>query len=258
MPGFIVSAARHPRGDVTGPRRVLGWPTSWLTTAPWPPRNRNGLVIFPRSDEGSRRATLRVRPELVAKPSPSSPWAPRATPEAARAGCTSAPRCQLAGAPPRTRRSFFHGARGGARHGLQDVAAARPTQCVSPSTSLPRPGPRPRQPWARDQPYGALSLRATPACELAFDRSHIVRSPCTVRVWIGAVAKSSASPTWASRATLRRPSQGPVVPRRTPRGCPGPSSLLVLQDARRGAWPHPQDVAAARPPRCLSASTSLP
>jgi hypothetical protein len=138
------------------------------------------------------------------------------------------------------------------------VPAARPTQCVSASTSLPRAGPRPRQPWARDQPYGVLSLRSTPAFEHAFDRSHIVRSACSVRVWMGAVEKSSASPTGASRVTLRRPSQGPVVPRRTPGGCPGPSSPFVLHDARRGAWPHPQDVAAARPHRCLSPSTKPP
>jgi len=209
VPGFILSAARRPRGDVTGPGGVLEGPTSRLATAPWPARNRNCLVIFARSDEGSRRVTLRVRTEPVAKPSPSSSWAPRATPETARAGCTSAPRSPSRGCPaPNSPLVLPRRSGRCSSWSSRRVAAARPTQCVSPSTTLPRPGPRPRQPWAQDQPYGALSLRPTPAFELAFDRSHIVRSPCTVRVWIGAVAKSSASPTWPSRATLRWPSHG--------------------------------------------------
>jgi hypothetical protein len=40
--------------------------------------------------------------------------------------------------------------------------------------------------------------------------------------------------------------------------CHAPSSRRALQDARRGAWPCPQDVPAARPPQGLSLSRSLP
>ena|SRR5271157_1279840 len=84
------------------------------------------------------------------------------------------------------------------------------------------------------------------------------RQEVTVRVWIGAVARSSPSPPRPSRATLRRPPQGGRNAAVRARGCPAPSSLLVLQDARRGARPRPQDMAAARPPRYLCLSTSLP
>src|SRR5208337_3151816 len=138
----------------------------------------------------------------------------------------------------------------------QDVAADRPARCLTPSTDLPCPGPRPRQPWARGRPYEPVSVRPTPCLRARLQSiSHRARSACTVRVWIGAGARSSASPPRASRVTLRRVREAPrcalkrALHQARSSSCRMPAAVrgLVLR-----TWLPPAQL------RCLSPSTSLP
>ena len=92
-------------------------------------------------------------------------------------------------------------ARSGAWPRPQDVVAACPTSLPEPlhEPAVPRPTAAPNC-GHEISPTSCSASRQLPAYEPAFHRSHIVRSACTVRVWIGAVARSSPSPRWPSAA----------------------------------------------------------
>ena len=128
---------------------------------PWEARERDSLVIFPRPGERSQRLTVRVAigtgDQAVLVLSPAFPSDPEMHPGRVQQAPQRASRV-----PARSSLLVLQHARRVARPPPQDVAAARPPRCLSLSTSLPLPGPRPRQPWARGHPYEPLSVMPTP------------------------------------------------------------------------------------------------
>ena len=203
----------------------------------------------------SVRVGIRTREQAVLVLSPGFP----SDPEMALAGCAKRRGARLEACSARSIAAGWQDARRGARSRPQDVATAGPP-------SLSEPVHEPAMAWPTAAPTvgtrSALRAALRPANSLPSRSPSIDRTSCAPRARCvsgsGPWRRSSASPTWASRATLRWSSQGARSAAVRARGCPAPSSLLVLQDARRGARPGPQDVTTAPPPRCLSPSTNLP
>jgi len=143
-----------------GRTRVLEWPTSRLTTVPWPARKQDRLVIFSYRVSAGSRSPCVSESGPATQPSLSSAWALRVT-------CDPLLRARLVPRrKPRGRRAPSSAARRQearrrAAPRLQDQPLLSHVRYLIPSTSLPSPGPRPCQPWARDQPYERLAVRST-------------------------------------------------------------------------------------------------
>jgi len=125
-------------------------------------------------------------------------------PEMTRAGCAKRRGARLEGA--------LHQAPKAVGKTLQEVRALDLTMWLLPPAPLPEPVHEPAMTRSRALPTvgtrsalrGALSqANSRPSSTLSSDRTSCAPA-CTVRVWIGAMARSSPSPPRASRATLRR------------------------------------------------------
>src|SRR5208337_693018 len=232
-----------------GPGRALGWPTSRLTTAPLggdeagPPRHLSATGCALRQDlcagrdRGRRPSRAGHHDRLPERPSDD----PRRVREAPRCVLSTVPRTTLAA------RLVGH---------LQGGVALSSGRGCRPPSSLPDAvhGPAMPRPTAPPTVGARPALRAglRPANSLPSSAPSIDLTSCALRMYSACLDRGRGE---VERVTTTSFPSDPETGARSAavraQACPAPSSLLVLQDARSGAWPRPQDVVAACP-------TSLP
>jgi len=153
---------------------------------------RDLLVTVPRLGEDGQKSRCVSGSGPVARSIPSPPWWSRTTLRWPSQGARSAAVVRLEGAPHQARCAscrMLAAVRGLVLRTWPPLAHlvgwARPRACYDPAHGRANAG-------HEISPTGCSPPGQLPAYDLAFHRSHIVRSARTARVWIGAIERFGA------------------------------------------------------------------